>query len=417
MSWDLVGGPFAVVESDPGVFTTLLNRLGILTLEVEEVLSIDSLKSRGSDDQPHALILCYRLSESNPSKTKLEPFDADPDASELWFANQLDNDACATLTLLNTLLNCSGINLGDRLQEFLSETETFDPVMRGLAISNFDFLRRTHNSLARPCDVKAAMHALAQDAAPRKPVKRRTKLTLPTRRKREDRLENTTTYHYIGYVACKGHVWEMDGLNAGPIDLGELELTPNLIEGQGSETRNCKWMEIVAPAIATRIAHYLDRQVPGAEDGIEFNLLAIVENKYCRSSDRLQSFKREASYIERRLGELQVEDWKEKVAKDLLTVSSDLFENSSPIYFSDFASGNMTRSLSILRNNNVQGLFQQWETCVRSAISAREDMRKEVAKMHEVAVQNEKRCHDYEPFLREYLTALGREGLLEESLA
>lgn len=39
---DLIGGPFAVIESDPLVFTSLLHGLGVTGLELDEVYSIDA---------------------------------------------------------------------------------------------------------------------------------------------------------------------------------------------------------------------------------------------------------------------------------------------------------------------------------------------------------------------------------------
>ena len=41
MDLDLVGGPFAVVESDPGVFTALVRRLGVRAVDVVELYDIE----------------------------------------------------------------------------------------------------------------------------------------------------------------------------------------------------------------------------------------------------------------------------------------------------------------------------------------------------------------------------------------
>ncbi|KDR66209.1 hypothetical protein GALMADRAFT_232697 [Galerina marginata CBS 339.88] len=61
---------------------------------------------------PHGLISCFmwRKDAQRPAD-----FD-DPAAERVWFANQLSNDAYATLANLNVLLNCPGIDLGDELR-------------------------------------------------------------------------------------------------------------------------------------------------------------------------------------------------------------------------------------------------------------------------------------------------------------
>jgi ubiquitin carboxyl-terminal hydrolase L5 len=84
----------------------------------------------------------------------------------VWFANQLGQDSCATVTMLNILFNCEEIEFGSELQCFKKETESLDPLvmhlslvilsvlivcmkMKGLAITNMAFLRNIHNSLSR----------------------------------------------------------------------------------------------------------------------------------------------------------------------------------------------------------------------------------------------------------------------------
>ena len=49
--------------------------------------------------------------------------DGEDDSAKLWFANQLSDDACASMATLNVLLNVEEVNLGEKLREFRSETE------------------------------------------------------------------------------------------------------------------------------------------------------------------------------------------------------------------------------------------------------------------------------------------------------
>lgn len=139
---DLAGGPFAVIESDPGefgmpllsdggteryylgVFTTLTRKLGIKGLEVVEIYDIepwavDHLRPRG-------LFFCFLWHKDHhrPSDFK------DPAAERVWFANQLIDDACASQAILNVALNCPDIDIGEDLKNFRLETESMSSVVR-----------------------------------------------------------------------------------------------------------------------------------------------------------------------------------------------------------------------------------------------------------------------------------------------
>lgn len=61
----------------------------------------------------------------------------DPAAERVWFANQLSDDACASLAILNIALNCPDIDIGEELAGFRRETESMSPVVGflGLRIS------------------------------------------------------------------------------------------------------------------------------------------------------------------------------------------------------------------------------------------------------------------------------------------
>ncbi|GMF93079.1 unnamed protein product [Aspergillus oryzae] len=62
---------------------------------------------------------------------------------------QTTSNACASVALLNIVNNIEGLELGDNLQHFKDFTMPFTPALRGDAISNFDFVKRIHNSFAR----------------------------------------------------------------------------------------------------------------------------------------------------------------------------------------------------------------------------------------------------------------------------
>jgi ubiquitin carboxyl-terminal hydrolase L5 len=127
---DLVGEPFAVIESDPGVFSTFIRSLGVIGLQVTELYDIEPW---AISEEPQGLIFCFLWHKDVHPAADFN----DPDAERVWFANQLNDDACASLAILNVLLNNSDIDLGPRLREFRAETERMSSVV-GLTFVELD---------------------------------------------------------------------------------------------------------------------------------------------------------------------------------------------------------------------------------------------------------------------------------------
>ena len=78
-------------------------------------------------------------------------------------------------------------------------------LLAGLAISNSDAIREVHNSFTPP-------HAL-----------------LPEIPDEDD--EKGEAFHFVAYTWRSGAVWELDGLQQGPICLGECAEVGSLVEG------------------------------------------------------------------------------------------------------------------------------------------------------------------------------------------
>ncbi|PIL34313.1 hypothetical protein GSI_03088 [Ganoderma sinense ZZ0214-1] len=425
---DLVGGPFAVIESDPGVFTTLVRKLGVAGLEVTELYSVEAFAT--DHINPYGLIFCYLCEADTSAKPEFSPEDDldDPDARSIWFANQLSDDACASQAILNVLLNCRDVDLGPELKEFAADTEKMSPVMRGLAISNSFHIREAQNSLARPADLRGAYHSLATtalesakakakaDSSP--PSKRRKTSTAWSSRRKSARASNSEkvdSYHYIGYVPAHGRVWELDGLRpSGPLDVGAIDVE----QPEGGESR-AGWMDIVRPALQRRM-HGADTSSAGH---IQYNLLAIVDDPYLRASDELEMLKRERAALERRLAELHPEGWEDKVDGTLRASAAHAF--ASPlrpaatvpgrVYAADFGSRKMARELAIL-DMPARALVPTWEQCVRNALAASVVVGEEVSKAESAQADHVKRTFDYEPYIREFIAAVQNEGLLEDAL-
>ncbi|KAI5121734.1 hypothetical protein M0805_009026 [Coniferiporia weirii] len=419
---DLIGGPFSVVESDPGVFTTLIRRLGVRGLEVAEVYDIQPW---GLDHlRPQGLVLCFtwRHDKHHPRDFR------DPAAKDIWFANQLVDDACASLAILNVLFNCPDADLGDDLAAFKAETADMSPKMKGLAISNFTLLRETQNSLARPADLRASISAIAESthdaiSSSKKPVKKRTKTIAAdsgSRRKTSLKKKKATaeeeapeTYHFIGYVPAHGKVWELDGLKSGPLEVGELP-TPGSTEG---------WEHIVRPALRLKMEKYGGASGADSEEGgnIQFNLLALVQDRYEIKSDELELLKREKATLERKLDGTYGDEWRQRVDEDLLNCADEAFTtlaqppSMGQPFAKDFGARKMGKELAILQMP-PENLADAWQTCVSRAMPAKIAVDEEIQNAIQARSETVNRTHDYEPFIREFILALHSEGLLADCM-
>lgn len=168
-----------------------------------------------------------------------------------------------------------------------------------------------------PADIRGAMSAIAEATKEasasnkRKPAKKRVKATSSTstkqkpkttsRSKKKQQTEETPdSYHFIGYVLACGKVWELDGLKSGPLEVGELPSSSN-VDG---------WEDVVRPALRLKMAKYGG----DATGSIQFNLLALVQDRYEAKSDELEHLKRDKMAIERRLKMEYVGDWRLKVS-------------------------------------------------------------------------------------------------------
>jgi len=62
---------------------------------------------------------------------------------------QVATNSCATVAMLNILMNVPGIELGDTLKTFKESTRLKKPPFRGRDLANNAAIRITHNSFVR----------------------------------------------------------------------------------------------------------------------------------------------------------------------------------------------------------------------------------------------------------------------------
>uniref|UniRef100_A0A8H7N4N3 Ubiquitin carboxyl-terminal hydrolase n=1 Tax=Bionectria ochroleuca TaxID=29856 RepID=A0A8H7N4N3_BIOOC len=217
-----MSGGWNTIESDAGVFTSLIENLGVKDVQFEELLTLDP--SELATLQPlYGVIFLFKYPTDQPYSSASGPQDGtfDHDASQsIFFAAQTIQNACATQALLSVLMN--------KQQDF-----------RGEALSNSDLIREVHNSFARS-----------------------TPFADETQQQRSAEAEDV--FHFIAYTPVNGVLYELDGLQPAPISHGGC--TP-----EEFPTR-------VVDVLQRRIARYDATE-------IRFNLLAMCRDLRARARE------------------------------------------------------------------------------------------------------------------------------------
>jgi ubiquitin carboxyl-terminal hydrolase L5 len=247
---------WCTILSDPAVFTDLLSDIGVKNVQVEELYSLD--RDMFENLSPiHGLVFLFRYRPNERESAASRPGKIlSPCPPNVFFANQVINNACATQAILSIVLNSKSIDAGPKLAFFKEFTASFSPMDRGLAISNSESLRSCHNSFA-------SQHQFVVENSPF-----------------EDS-EKEEPYHFVSYMPIDGKVYELDGLQPGPREHGAY----------GDEAGD--WLNVVSPVISARMAEYSD------EGEIRFTLLAVVEDIGVRLTRELNSLPEGSKSTER----------------------------------------------------------------------------------------------------------------------
>jgi len=258
------------LESDPGLFTLLLEDMGVVGTQVEEIYDLqkDSLVEGG---QCYGAIFLFRWIEERRSRRKIvdqQPLYVKDESvvNNIFFAQQMIPNSCATHALVSILLNCPSLELGSTLSTLRSHVQGMSPENKGLAIGNCPELAMAHNS-----------HAV------------------PRARRRVDRTSGAVAagsrysgeaFHFVSYVPINGRLFELDGLKRFPLDHGPV----------GSD-----WTEKLRAVITERLGI-----ATGGEPyhDIRFALMAVVPDTRAGLARKLGMLKTNREIVIRALRQL-----------------------------------------------------------------------------------------------------------------
>ncbi|XP_066249123.1 ubiquitin carboxyl-terminal hydrolase calypso [Euwallacea similis] len=229
------------LESDPGLFTLLLEDFGVKGVQVEEIYDLN----KPLDSQVYGFIFLFRWVEERRSRRKVveqtETFVKDEDVvNNIFFAQQMVPNSCATHALISILLNCANIHLGDTLFRLKAHTHGMSPENKGWAIGNTPELACAHNS-----------HAMPQ-------AKRRLEKSSAVATGRFT--GRGEAFHFVSFVPIGGRLYELDGLKPFPIDHGPCN--------------EQDWTDKFRSVIQDRLGITADEY-----NEIRFNLMAVVPDR------------------------------------------------------------------------------------------------------------------------------------------
>ncbi|GAB1599343.1 ubiquitin carboxyl-terminal hydrolase calypso-like isoform X2 [Argonauta hians] len=247
------------LESDPGLFTLLLEDFGVQGVQVEEIYDLQ----KQIEGPVYGFIFLFRWIEERrcrrKTNTEEEFFLIDEKAvNSIFFAKQVIPNSCATHALLSILLNNDKVRHGKTLSKLKEFTKNMNPEDKGHAIGNMPELARAHNSHARP--------------EPRH---------LPEKQQGISTVRTMEAFHFVSYVPINGHLFELDGLKPYPIDHGPWQ-------------ENEDWTEKFRRVISERLG-----TGTGGEPyhDIWFNLMAVVPDRRQLYENKLMTLKKNRQII------------------------------------------------------------------------------------------------------------------------
>jgi len=215
-----------LLESDPGVFSELLEALGVKNIDVEELWNLDDLIIKNEENTCGVVFLFKWQGQRSRSTTAQLPTSSE----KVVFIKQVVENACGTIALLHVLLNREGVEIGETLEGLKGFIADMDGETAGSCLASHEGVRMAHNSFVRP-----EAFSIEDDSRASK---------------------SEDAFHFVAYVPKNGIVYELDGLSKGPSIVGES---------------GCNWLNTAQVALQRRISEYSQLE-------IRFNLLVVQKS-------------------------------------------------------------------------------------------------------------------------------------------
>lgn len=333
---------------------------------------------------------------------------------------QTTANSCASVALLNIIMNAENINLGTELQNFKASTQGLESALRGHRIGSNDFIRTAHNSFVRRIEQLNADLFLANEADTAAKAKARAPRKRTVKAAKQEQADVEYGYHFIAYLHAAGHVWELDGMRPKPRDLGMfyLELRTKLVcrDDHLSNLTNpgtCDadmWTHVAGPRIEERMEQY------GANQ-IAFNLLAICQTPVAEARTSLESAFAEMKYLATQMnddGAFLTRASKVDEKHGFATgIDVSEFELSDPDV--DHTTLSAARKAQLCPPGvDVDTALKTYDDLVGALSSAMFTYRQECSDRVEEMKVVEERTRDYSLGVNLWLTKLAEKGLLEE---
>ncbi|KAI5842407.1 hypothetical protein DFP73DRAFT_480047 [Morchella snyderi] len=357
---------WCTMESEPVIWTQLLRDVGAQNTEVVEVYTIDE-EGFAVVTPAHGIIFCMVFN------TKYDPSEQEVVCPEgLWFANQVEDNACGTYAIMNIIMNSPDVELSTELTNFKEYSKALTPPHKGLAVASFEFLKSAHNSFGR----RTEMDDLDLNQADAYKASRRGRSKSEKRKK--GKKNDNMAYHYIAYVHVDGAIWELDGLKRQPVKFETCE--------------HKDWLKAIGPRLHERIALYpktLER----------FTCLALVPERLPIYRNELVFNAKILGAIKARLQEVNPE-WQSFVTKD-----------SHEGIYTEALTESVEESAEVLKIKSLTSSETLVEYYNKFCIEQR-DIKHKISEAEKEAcedsVTTERTRHDYEPFIREMSRILAR---------
>ncbi|PVH71847.1 cysteine proteinase [Cadophora sp. DSE1049] len=378
------------LESDPALFNYIMRKYGVQDVKIQEVFGLDEECMAYVPKPIYGMIFLFKYHDDDAENLE----DSQKCPKHVWFANQITTNACATVALLNIVMNIPGLDLGENLQAFKEATQKLKPPYRGKRLGEHDFIRGIHNSFARKIDILNADLLLKHEYEKWVKSKKNSKKAPAKKKSQAKKKKNKDEeegYHFIAYVPIRGEVWRLDGLQREPVKLGDS---------------GDNWIDVAS-------ANIMDRALQYQDDGVEYSLMSLCKSPTRVAMEELASNMHLIQALEKALSSV-TPDWKvflqtssAATIEDLQNtckITQDLVDSSLP------SASELTKIVTA--GNDPENLMALYRELVKEQNRLRNVYMQEITTVGQEDEQAEKKKIDYTPLLYRAMQTLAEAGVL-----